>query len=57
MCGDGASNGGSDASRRAAPQGRQDIPLTRIGQPMTLEELEGQAAELARFLQVPIEGL
>jgi hypothetical protein len=38
-------------------KGRQDIPLTRIGQPMALEELEGRAATLARFLQVPIEGL
>ena len=38
-------------------KGRQDIPLTRIGQPMPLEELEGRAAALARFLQVPIEGL
>jgi DNA mismatch repair protein MutH len=38
-------------------KGRQDIPLTRIGQPMALEELEGRAAQLARFLQVPIEGL
>lgn len=38
-------------------QGRQDIPLTRIGQPLTLAELEGQAADLAKFLQVPIEGL
>ena len=38
-------------------KGRSDIPLTRIGQPMALEELEGRAAALARFLQVPIEGL
>lgn len=38
-------------------KGKADIPLTRIGTPITLEELEGQAAELARFLQVPIEGL
>jgi len=38
-------------------KGRGDIPLTAIGQPMPLEELEGRAAKLARFLQVPIEGL
>ena len=38
-------------------KGRGDIPLTSIGQPMALEELEGRAAKLARFLQVPIEGL
>jgi hypothetical protein len=28
-----------------------EIPLTRVGQPMTLEEIETQAAELAQFLQ------
>lgn len=38
-------------------KGKGDIPLTRIGQPLTLEEVERQAAELAKFLQVPIEGL
>ena len=38
-------------------KGMRDIPLTRVGQPMTLTELENQAAELARFLSVPLEGL
>lgn len=38
-------------------KGKKDIPLTRIGQPMTLEEIEKQAAELARFLQVSLEGI
>jgi ribosomal protein S28E/S33 len=38
-------------------KGKGDIPLTRIGQPLTLAEVERQAAELAKFLQVPIEGL
>jgi hypothetical protein len=38
-------------------KGKGDIPLTRIGQPLTLAEIERQAAELAKFLQVPIEGL
>jgi hypothetical protein len=38
-------------------KGKKDIPLTRIGQPMTLEEIEQQAAELARFLQVSLEGI
>ena len=38
-------------------KGKSDIPLTRIGQPMTLAEVEKQAADLAKFLQVPIEGL
>jgi Ycf4 len=36
---------------------RRDIPLTRVGQPLSLSELENQGAELARFLEVPLEGL
>ena len=36
-------------------KGKRDIPLTRIGQPLTLEEIEKQAAELAKFLQVSLE--
>lgn len=32
-------------------KGQRQIPLTRVGQPMTLEEIETLAAELARFLQ------
>ncbi len=38
-------------------KGKRDIPLTRVGQPMALSELENQGAELARFLSVPLEGL
>nr|YP_010933288.1 hypothetical chloroplast RF4 [Streptofilum capillatum]WKT08546.1 hypothetical chloroplast RF4 [Streptofilum capillatum]WKT08645.1 hypothetical chloroplast RF4 [Streptofilum sp. BC4-VF8pt]WKT08744.1 hypothetical chloroplast RF4 [Streptofilum sp. ZNP2-VF4pt] len=38
-------------------KGRPDIPLTRAGQPLSLEEVEEKAAELARFLQVSIEGV
>ena len=38
-------------------KGKSDIPLTRIGQPMTLAETEQKAADLAKFLGVPIEGL
>ena len=38
-------------------KGRPDIPLTRVGQPLPLSELENQGAELARFLQIPLEGL
>lgn len=38
-------------------KGRRDIPLTRVGQPLPLKELETQGAELARFLRVPLEGL
>lgn len=36
---------------------RREIPLTRVGQPLALSELENQGAELARFLGVPLEGL
>jgi hypothetical protein len=36
-------------------QGNRDILLTRLGNPMTLEEIETQASELARFLQLPLE--
>lgn len=38
-------------------KGRRDISLTRVGEPLSLSELENQAAQLARFLGVPIEGL
>jgi hypothetical protein len=36
---------------------RPDIPLTRVGEPISISELENQGAELARFLQTPLEGL
>lgn len=38
-------------------KGKGDIPLTRVGQPLSLTALESQGAELARFLNVPLEGL
>ncbi|MEM7793116.1 MAG: photosystem I assembly protein Ycf4 [Cyanobacteria bacterium P01_C01_bin.118] len=38
-------------------KGKGDIPLTRVGQPISLTAVENQGAELARFLQVPLEGL
>lgn len=38
-------------------KGFGDIPLTRVGQPLPLSELETMGAQLARFLQVPLEGL
>ncbi len=38
-------------------KGKGEIPLTRVGQPVALAELETQGAELARFLEVPLEGL
>jgi hypothetical protein len=36
-------------------KGNRNIPLTRVGQPLTLQELETQAAELAKFLQVDLD--
>lgn len=38
-------------------KGKGAIPLTRVGEPIALSELENQGAELARFLSVPLEGL
>ena len=38
-------------------RGKGEIPLTRVGQPLPLATIENQGAELARFLQVPLEGL
>ncbi|MGP1381963.1 MAG: photosystem I assembly protein Ycf4 [Thainema sp.] len=38
-------------------KGSGDLPLTRVGQPLPLSQLENQGAALARFLEVPLEGL
>lgn len=38
-------------------KGKGELPLTRVGQPIALSDLENQGAELARFLAVPLEGL
>nr|AYQ94705.1 hypothetical chloroplast RF4 [Dictyochloris fragrans] len=38
-------------------KGKREIPLTGIGQPLTLKEIEKQASDLANFLQVSLEGL
>lgn len=37
-------------------KGKKEIPLTGIGQPMQLEDIEKQASELAQFLQISLEG-
>ena len=37
-------------------RGRRDLPLTGVGQPMPLAELETSGARLASFLNVPMEG-
>lgn len=36
-------------------KGDRDIPLTSIGQPITVNDIESEAAELARFIGVPVE--
>ena len=38
-------------------KGKNEIPLTGIGEPLTIQEIEKQASELASFLQVSLEGL
>ena len=38
-------------------KGRNDIPLSGVGQPRPLVELERESAQLARFLEVNIEGI
>nr|YP_009315120.1 Photosystem I assembly protein Ycf4 [Titanophycus setchellii]SCW23575.1 Photosystem I assembly protein Ycf4 [Titanophycus setchellii] len=35
----------------------REIPLTRVGEPMILSEIENQATELARLLGVVVEGI
>nr|AUG32048.1 photosystem I assembly protein Ycf4 [Paulinella longichromatophora] len=37
-------------------QGRRNMPLTRVGEPIALAQLEQEGATLARFLGVPLEG-
>ena len=50
---------GFNARRRVALriQGRRDMPLTLVGEPLPLAQLEKDGAELARFLGVNLEGL
>ncbi|MEL6224024.1 MAG: photosystem I assembly protein Ycf4, partial [Cyanobacteria bacterium J06627_8] len=38
-------------------KGNVGVPLTQVGRPIALSELENQGAALARFLNVPLEGL
>ena len=37
--------------------GRKDLPISRVGSPQPLLELEHEGAEIARFLGVNLEGL
>ncbi len=50
---------GFNARRRIClrVKGRKDIPITGTGAPQPLLELEQEAAQLARFLEVTLEGL
>lgn len=45
------------AANSLQPFAKREIPLTGIGEPLTLKEIEKQASELANFLQVSLEGL
>jgi len=38
-------------------KGQQDVPLSRIEEYSTIEKMEDEAAELARFLKISIEGV
>ena len=38
-------------------QGRKDLPISKVGSPPPLLELEEEGAELARFLGVNLEGI
>lgn len=38
-------------------KGNREIPLTRAGDPVSIQEIESQAAELAKFLQISVEGM
>jgi hypothetical protein len=38
-------------------KGKGDLPLSEVGQPISLTVLEDRAAEIAKFLVVPLEGL
>ena len=37
-------------------KGRKDLPISRVGSPKPLLELENEGAEIARFLEVNLEG-
>ena len=36
---------------------QREVPITRIGEPLLLSQIEEEAVELASFLEVPLEGL
>ena len=38
-------------------KGRKDLPISRVGSPKPLLDLENEGAEIARFLEVNLEGI
>jgi hypothetical protein len=36
---------------------QREVPITRVGEPLLLSQIEEEAVELASFLEVPLEGL
>tara|TARA_B100000965_G_scaffold315656_1_gene275907 strand:+ start:153 stop:728 length:576 start_codon:yes stop_codon:yes gene_type:complete len=38
-------------------KGRKDLPISRVGSPKPLFDLENEGAEIARFLEVNLEGI
>ncbi len=38
-------------------QGRKDVPISKVGNPPPLIQLEKEGAQLARFLEIALEGL
>ena len=38
-------------------KGRKDLPISRVGSPKPLLDLESEGAEIARFLEVNLEGI
>ena len=38
-------------------KGRKDLPISRVGSPQPLLDLENEGAEIARFLEVNLEGI
>ena len=36
---------------------KREVPITRVGEPLLLSQIEEEAVDLANFLNVPLEGL
>lgn len=53
--GSGSNKKDSDKSENRGKKESFTVPLTRVGQPISLEKIESQASELAQFLRVSLE--